>query len=184
MEYTVYSNELNDHITFTSEIINDVEMFDITAIINHFNIYNKDFEFWMNNNNDTITTIENLTSVSDENIIGETTIIKIDTHWHINMNILIEYLSEIKPDLMHEIISQISYNHIANIITEENTDDSEESEDLSEQSEDMEDDSEQDDDLSEQGEDISEQSEELSEQSEELSEQSEDAEDDSEQSEE
>lgn len=163
MEYTVYSNELNDHLTFTSEIINDVEMFDITAIINHFNIYNKDFEFWMNNNNDTITTIENLTSVSDDNIIGETTIIKIDTHWHINMNILIEYLSEIKPDLMHEIISQISYNHIANIVSED-TDASEQSEDLSEQSEDP----------SEQSEDASEQDEELSEQSDDASEQSED----------
>lgn len=169
MEYTVYSNELNDHLTFTSEIINDVEMFDITAIINHFNIYNKDFEFWMNNNNDTITTIENLTSVSDENIIGETTIIKIDTHWHINMNILIEYLSEIKPDLMHEIISQISYNHIANIITEEDTDASEQSDAPSDQSEDME----ETEDPSEQGEDLSEQSEDLSEQSEDDSEQSE-----------
>lgn len=172
MEYTVYSNELNDHLTFTSEIINDVEMFDITAIINHFNIYNKDFEFWMNNNNDTITTIENLTSVSDENIIGETTIIKIDTHWHINMNILIEYLSEIKPDLMHEIISQISYNHIANIVSEEYTDASEQSEDLSEQSEDMED-TEDTENISEESEDPSEQSEELSEQSEDDSEQSE-----------
>lgn len=164
MEYTVYSNELNDHLTFTSEIINDVEMFDITAIINHFNIYNKDFEFWMNNNNDTITTIENLTSVSDENIIGETTIIKIDTHWHINMNILIEYLSEIKPDLMHEIISQISYNHIANIITEEDTDASEQSDDLSEQSEN---DPEQSEELSDQSDDAAEQSEDDSEQSEE-----------------
>lgn len=170
MEYTVYSNELNDHLTFTSEIINDVEMFDITAIINHFNIYNKDFEFWMNNNNDTITTIENLTSVSDDNIIGETTIIKIDTHWHINMNILIEYLSEIKPDLMHEIISQISYNHIANIITED-TDPSEQSEDPSEESENI---SEQSEDLSEQSEDMedTEDTEDPSEQSEELSEES------------
>ena len=110
-QYSIWCDNLNEFVKFDSTVILDVEVFDLTTIVKYYKQTNKDIDNWLNNHNDLLHMIENVTTGCDNNI-SERTIIKLKDNWYVNENVLIEYLYDIDVRFMHEVISQLSYNRI------------------------------------------------------------------------
>lgn len=115
-EYSIWCESIKKHINFNSEIIGDVEMFDLTTILSHFDQSNEDIVRWFTKHIDLLHMIDSI--VTDDEIsddpellsISEGTIICIDQDWYVNINVLIEYLRDIDNAFAHEILAQAMFN--------------------------------------------------------------------------
>ena len=113
MIYSFYSSEHNKHITFSSEIVNDyIEMFNITQILEQINFDCDYFEQWINKNHNTLNYIDNIVSIEDNDFISQYTYYQYNDGTYVNINVLIEFISNISKTIMHEILSQIMYDKI------------------------------------------------------------------------
>ena len=119
-EYSIWCESIKKHINFNSEIIGDVEMFDLTTILSHFDQSNEDIVRWFTKHIDLLHMIDSVTTGCDINSnpnllsISEKTITKFIHNWFVNENVLISYLQDIDLRFMHEVISQLSYNRTVN----------------------------------------------------------------------
>lgn len=113
MIYSFYSSEHNKHINFSSEIVNDyIEMFNITQILEQINFDCDYFEQWINKNHNTLNHIDNIVSIEDNDFISQYTYYHCKDGIYVNINVLIEFISNISKTIMHEILSQIMYDKI------------------------------------------------------------------------
>lgn len=113
MIYSFYSSEHNKHINFSSEIVNDyIEMFNITQILEQINFDCDYFEQWISKNNNTLNHIDNIVSIEDNDFISQYTYYHCKDGIYVNINVLIEFISNISKTIMHEILSQIMYDKI------------------------------------------------------------------------
>ena len=113
MIYSFYSSEHNKHINFSSEIVNDyIEMFNITQILEQINFDCDYFEQWISKNHNTLNHIDNIVSIEDNDFISQYTYYHCKDGIYVNINVLIEFTSNISKTIMHEILSQIMYDKI------------------------------------------------------------------------
>ncbi|MBR2022370.1 MAG: KilA-N domain-containing protein [Mycoplasmataceae bacterium] len=124
MIYSFYSSEHNKHINFRSEIVNDyIEMFNITQILKQIDFNCDDFEQWIKQNHNTLNYIDNIVSIDNDNFISENTYYHCKDGSYVNINVIIEFISNISKTIMHEILSQIMYDKIHNQDNQDNDDD-------------------------------------------------------------
>ena len=115
-EYSIWCDSIKKHINFNSEMIGDIEMFDITTILSHFDQTNDDIVNWMSDHIDLLHMIDNIVTdddVCDHNDIlsvSEGTIIYIDQNWYVNINVLVEYLRSVNMAFAHEVLAQAMFN--------------------------------------------------------------------------
>lgn len=117
--YTIWCEKLQEDIEFDS-FINDanIEMFNLTTIAKQFNYTNKNIVDWFNmnistlNNIDSIITEEELNDNEELLCISDNTIIKNNSEWYVNFNVLIEYLRKINFSFMNEVIIQIMIDKV------------------------------------------------------------------------
>ena len=91
-EYSIWCDSIKEHINFNSEMIGDVEMFDLTAILSHFDQSNEDIVRWFTKHIDLLHIIDSI--ITDDEIsddpellsISEGTIICMDNEWYVNIN--------------------------------------------------------------------------------------------------
>lgn len=115
-EYSIWCDSIKDHINFNSEMIGDVEMFDLTAILSHFDQSNEDIVRWFTKHIDLLHIIDSI--ITDDEIsddpellsISEGTIICMDNEWYVNINVLFEYLRDVNIAFAHEILAQAMFN--------------------------------------------------------------------------
>lgn len=132
-DFTIYCDSLQKDVSFTSEIIDDIEMFDLTTILSYFNKSNNDIVKWFADNMDYLHMIDSI--ITDEDIsddpellsISDSTIRKIDNHWFVNINILLEYLRSIDLQFAHQILAQVMFNKVDEMEMEEYCNDSDNS---------------------------------------------------------
>ena len=97
--YTIWCEKLQEDIEFDS-FINDanIEMFNLTTIAKQFNYTNKNIVDWFNMNISTLNIIDSIITEEELNdneellCISDNTIIKNNSEWYVNFNVLIEYL--------------------------------------------------------------------------------------------
>lgn len=115
-EYSIWCDSIKKHINFNSEMIGDIEMFDITTILSHFDQTNDDIVNWMSDHIDLLHMIDNIVTdddVCDDNDIlsvSEGTIVCIDQNWYVNINVLVEYLRSVNMAFAHEVLAQTMFN--------------------------------------------------------------------------
>lgn len=115
-EYSIWCDSIKKHINFNSEMIGDIEMFDITTILSHFDQTNDDIVNWMSDHIDLLHMIDNIVTdddVCDDNDIlsvSEGTIVCIDQNWYVNINVLVEYLRSVNMAFAHEVLAQAMFN--------------------------------------------------------------------------
>lgn len=134
-DFTIYCDSLQKDVSFTSEIMDDIEMFDLTTILSYFNKSNNDIVKWFADNMDHLHMIDSI--ITDEDIsddpellsISDSTIRKIDNHWFVNINILLEYLRSIDMQFAHQILAQVMFNKVDEMEMEEYCNDSDNSND-------------------------------------------------------
>lgn len=132
-DFTIYCDSLQKDVSFTSEIMDDIEMFDLTTILSYFNKSNNDIVKWFADNMDHLHMIDSI--ITDEDIsddpellsISDSTIRKIDNHWFVNINILLEYLRSIDLQFAHQILAQVMFNKVDEMEMEEYCNDSDNS---------------------------------------------------------
>lgn len=132
-DFTIYCDSLQKDVSFTSEIMDDIEMFDLTTILSYFNKSNNDIVKWFADNMDHLHMIDSI--ITDEDIsddpellsISDSTIRKIDNHWFVNINILLEYLRSIDMQFAHQILAQVMFNKVDEMEMEEYSDNSDNS---------------------------------------------------------
>ena len=115
-EYSIWCDSIKEHINFNSEMIGDVEMFDLTEILSHFDQSNEDIVRWFTKHIDLLHMIDSI--VTDDEIsddpellsISEGTIICMDNEWYVNINVLFEYLRDVNIAFAHEILAQAMFN--------------------------------------------------------------------------
>lgn len=134
-DFTIYCDSLQKDVSFTSEIMDDIEMFDLTTILSYFDKSNNDIVKWFADNMDHLHMIDSI--ITDEDIsddpellsISDSTIRKIDNHWFVNINILLEYLRSIDMQFAHQILAQVMFNKVDEMEMEEYCNDSDNSND-------------------------------------------------------
>ena len=117
--YTIWCEKLQEDIEFDS-FINDanIEMFNLTTIAKQFNYTNKNIVDWFNMNISTLNIIDSLITEEELNdneellCISDNTIIKNNSEWYVNFNVLIEYLRKINFSFMNEVIIQIMIDKV------------------------------------------------------------------------
>lgn len=117
-DFAIYCDSLQKVVSFTSEIMNDVEMFDLTAILSYFGKTNSDIVRWFTENIDHLHIIDSI--ITDEEIsndpellsISGSTIYKFNHHWFVNINTLLEYLRSIDLQFAHQILAQVMFNKV------------------------------------------------------------------------
>lgn len=127
-DFTIYCDSLQKDVSFTSEIMDDVEMFDLTTILSYFNQTNNDIVTWFAEHMDHLHMIDSI--ITDEDIsddpellsISDSTIRKIDNHWFVNINTLIEYLRSVDLQFAHQILAQVMFNKVDEMEIEEYSD--------------------------------------------------------------
>lgn len=132
-DFTIYCDSLQKDVSFTSEIMDDIEMFDLTTILSYFDKSNNDIVKWFADNMDHLHMIDSI--ITDEDIsddpellsISDSTIRKIDNHWFVNINILLEYLRSIDMQFAHQILAQVMFNKVDEMEMEEYCNDSDNS---------------------------------------------------------
>ena len=131
-DFTIYCDSLQKEVTFTSEIMDDNEMFDLTKILSYFGKSNNDIVKWFSEHMDHLHMIDSI--ITDEDInddpellsISDDTIRKIDNHWFVNINTLLEYLRNVDLQFSHQILAQVMFNKVDEL-NEEYSDDSDDS---------------------------------------------------------
>ena len=89
-------------------------MFNLTTIAKQFNYTNKNIVDWFNMNISTLNIIDSIITEEELNdneellCISDNTIIKNNSEWYVNFNVLIEYLRKINFSFMNEVIIQIN----------------------------------------------------------------------------
>lgn len=134
-DFTIYCDSLQKDVSFTSEIMDDIEMFDLTTILSYFDKSNNDIVKWFADNMDHLHMIDSI--ITDEDIsddpellsISDSTIRKIDNHWFVNINTLLEYLRSIDLQFAHQILAQVMFNKVDEMEMEEYCNDSDNSND-------------------------------------------------------
>ena len=132
-DFTIYCDSLQKDVSFTSEIMDDIEMFDLTTILSYFDKSNNDIVKWFADNMDHLHMIDSI--ITDEDIsddpellsISDSTIRKIDNHWFVNINTLLEYLRSIDLQFAHQILAQVMFNKVDEMEMEEYCNDSDNS---------------------------------------------------------
>lgn len=114
-EYSIWCDSIKKHINFNSEMIGDVEMFDLTTILSHFDQSNEDIVRWFTKHIDLLHVIDSIVTdeISDDPellSISEGTIICMDNEWYVNINVLFEYIRDIDIAFAHEILAQAMFN--------------------------------------------------------------------------
>ena len=117
--YTIWCEKLQEDIEFDS-FINDanIEMFNLTTIAKQFNYTNKNIVDWFNMNISTLNIIDSIITEVELNdneellCISDNTIIKNNSEWYVNFNVLIEYLRKINFSFMNEVIIQIMIDKV------------------------------------------------------------------------
>ena len=117
--YTIWCEKLQEDIEFDS-FINDanIEMFNLTTIAKQFNYTNKNIVDWFNMNISTLNIIDSIITEEELNdneellCISDNTIIKNNSEWYVNFNVLIEYLRTINFSFMNEVIIQIMIDKV------------------------------------------------------------------------
>lgn len=117
--YTIWCEKLQEDIEFDS-FINDanIEMFNLTTIAKQFNYTNKNIVDWFNMNISTLNIIDSIITEEELNdneellCISDNTIIKNNSEWYVNFNVLIEYLRKINFSFMNEVIIQIMIDKV------------------------------------------------------------------------
>ena len=117
--YTIWCEKLQEDIEFDS-FINDanIEMFNLTTIAKQFNYTNKNIVDWFNMNISTLNIIDSMMTEEELNdneellCISDNTIIKNNSEWYVNFNVLIEYLRKISFTFMNEVIIQIMIDKV------------------------------------------------------------------------
>ena len=117
--YTIWCEKLQEDIEFDS-FINDanIEMFNLTTIAKQFNYTNKNIVDWFNMNISTLNIIDSIITEEELNdneellCISDNTIIKNNSEWYVNFNVLIEYLRKINFYFMNEVIIQIMIDKV------------------------------------------------------------------------
>lgn len=117
--YTIWCEKLQEDIEFDS-FINDanIEMFNLTTIAKQFNYTNKNIVDWFNMNISTLNIIDSIITEEELNdneellCISDNTIIKNNSEWYVNFNVLIEYLRKINFSFMNEVIIQIMVDKV------------------------------------------------------------------------
>lgn len=117
--YTIWCEKLQEDIEFDS-FINDanIEMFNLTTIAKQFNYTNKNIVDWFNMNISTLNIIDSIITEEELNdneellCISDNTIIKNNSEWYVNFNVLIEYLRKINFSYMNEVIIQIMIDKV------------------------------------------------------------------------
>lgn len=117
--YTIWCEKLQEDIEFDS-FINDanIEMFNLTTIAKQFNYTNKNIVDWFNMNISTLNIIDSIITEEELNdneellCISDNTIIKNNSEWYVNFNVLIEYLRKINFSFMNEVIIQIMFDKV------------------------------------------------------------------------
>ena len=117
--YTIWCEKLQEDIEFDS-FINDanIEMFNLTTIAKQFNYTNKNIVDWFNMNISTLNIIDSIITEEELNdneellCISDNTIIKNNSEWYVNFNVLIEYLRKINFTFMNEVIIQIMIDKV------------------------------------------------------------------------
>lgn len=117
--YTIWCEKLQEDIEFDS-FINDanIEMFNLTTIAKQFNYTNKNIVDWFNMNISTLNIIDSIITEEELNdneellCISDNTIIKNNSEWYVNFNVLIEYLRKISFTFMNEVIIQIMFDKV------------------------------------------------------------------------
>ena len=117
--YTIWCEMLQEDIEFDS-FINDanIEMFNLTTIAKQFNYTNKNIVDWFNMNISTLNIIDSIITEEELNdneellCISDNTIIKNNSEWYVNFNVLIEYLRKINFSFMNEVIIQIMIDKV------------------------------------------------------------------------
>ena len=117
--YTIWCEKLQEDIEFDS-FINDanIEMFNLTTIAKQFNYTNKNIIDWFNMNISTLNIIDSIITEEELNdneellCISDNTIIKNNSEWYVNFNVLIEYLRKINFSFMNEVIIQIMIDKV------------------------------------------------------------------------
>ena len=117
--YTIWCEKLQEDIEFDS-FINDanIEMFNLTTIAKQFNYTNKNIVDWFNMNISTLNIIDSIITEEELNdneellCISDNTIIKNNSEWYVNFNVLIEYLRKINFSFMNEDIIQIMIDKV------------------------------------------------------------------------
>ncbi len=117
--YTIWCEKLQEDIEFDS-FINDanIEMFNLTTIAKQFNYTNKNIVDWFNMNISTLNIIDSIITEEELNdneellCISDNTIIKNNSEWYVNFNVLIEYLRKISFTFMNEVIIQIMVDKV------------------------------------------------------------------------
>lgn len=117
--YIIWCEKLQEDIEFDS-FINDanIEMFNLTTIAKQFNYTNKNIVDWFNMNISTLNIIDSIITEEELNdneellCISDNTIIKNNSEWYVNFNVLIEYLRKINFTFMNEVIIQIMIDKV------------------------------------------------------------------------
>ena len=117
--YTIWCEKLQEDIEFDS-FINDanIEIFNLTTIAKQFNYTNKNIVDWFNMNISTLNIIDSIITEEELNdneellCISDNTIIKNNSEWYVNFNVLIEYLRKINFSFMNEVIIQIMIDKV------------------------------------------------------------------------
>lgn len=143
-DFTIYCDSLQKDVSFTSEIMDDIEMFDLTTILSYFDKSNNDIVKWFADNMDHLHMIDSI--ITDEDInddpellsISDGTIRKIDNHWFVNINTLLEYLRNIDLQFAHQILAQVMFNKVDEEYGEDgnDTDDTDDTENTEEYTDD------------------------------------------------
>ena len=113
VDYTIWCEKLDKEIMFTSDIIDNTEMFDLTTIASYFDINNNDITKWFTKNINLLYIIDKITIGEDDNVemklnnVSDSTIIKFDDKWFVNIHVLFEFIRIIDLELAHEILFQV-----------------------------------------------------------------------------
>ena len=124
-DFNIYCDSLQKEVSFMSEIMDDIEMFDLTTILSYFDQTNNDIVAWFTEHIDYLHMIDSI--ITDEDIcndpellsISDSTIRKIDNHWYVNINILLEYLRSVDMQFSHQILAQVMFNKVDEMEIEE-----------------------------------------------------------------
>lgn len=111
VEFCIYSDILDKEVCFTSHVIFDNEMFDLTTLASYYGKSNSDIVKWFNSNLSTLKIIDTIITgdVYDDNThlqnLSDDSLIKINDMWYVNLQILIEFLFNIDKKVLYELIT-------------------------------------------------------------------------------
>lgn len=111
VEFCIYSDILDKEVCFTSHVIFDNEMFDLTTLASYYGKSNSDIVKWFNSNLSTLKTIDTIITgdIWDDNTrlqdLSDDSLVKINDIWYVNLQIVIEFLFNIDKKVMYALLT-------------------------------------------------------------------------------